>query len=929
MHTARHTVFNPRAFCALALAAALACGSIAPTAALSQTVASAAAALPAGVARVQTVEGITEYRLTNGMKVLLAPDAADARVTVNLTYMVGSRHEGYGETGMAHLLEHLIFKGSTKTPDPKAEFQKRGMQWNGTTTADRTNYFSTFESNQESLDWYIDWQADAMVGSFIAKKDLDSEMTVVRSEYELAESNPFQALFARMNATAYMWHNYGKGTIGARSDIEQVDIANLQAFYKRFYRPDNAVLIVAGKFDAARTLATIAKSLGALQKPASPIAKTYTVDTAQDGERAVVVRRPSPAQVVAASYHTPPGLHPDTPALELLGLILGDAPAGRLYKAMVETKEVPQAFASPFAQAEGGLFYVGAVVAPGDDASARLKKLNDLVEGLAQNPVTAEEFERAKAKTEKGLEQAFASASAVASGAIGMEVLGDWKSVFVRRDRFATLKLEDINRVAQQFLIRDNRTTGHLIPTEKPTRAPEPKLANVADFMKGFALKEASEQSVEFDFSIPNLQKTAVQSTTAGGIKTAVINKPVRGGLVSFSMDLDVGRLQSVSGKDIAAGFIGPMLMRGTASMTRQQIDDAFVKLGAQVSMSVGATDGGLVIVVKRENFEATLRLAAQVLKNASLPRKEFEELQDQWAKSIAGAAEDKASIAGNTWGRYGNPYAPTDLRYQRTIEENFQAVKNANYEDMVAFYKRFVGSQNATVSVVGPVEAALVNKLVSEEFDNWKAAEPYERVPYPHVQKKPTRMLLETPDKANASVRAALGVALSDWDDEARVLRMAAGMFGGGPGSRLWTALREEGGLSYSASAGADFGDYEPSGSFYMDAEVNPINVTKAETVMKAELAKSLATGFTQAELDRFKLQTLRGRKEARTGDGFAAQWLGFRLEFPERPFDLALTNDVKIEAMTLEQVNAVWRKHIKAEAFVWGIFADTAKLK
>lgn len=234
--------------------------------------------LPPGVTRVQTVEGITQYQLANGLKVLLAPDLADERVTVNLTYLVGSRHEGYGESGMAHLLEHLIFKGSPNTPDPKAEFRKRGFTFNGTTSADRTNYYATFVSSQESLDWYIGWQADAMVNSFIAKKDLDSEMTVVRSEFEIAGNNPFATLSQRVMAAAYPWHNYGKPTIGNRADIENVDISRLQTFYKRYYRADNAVLMVAGKFDPAATLAAIQKSLGVLPRGQVPMAPTYTLE---------------------------------------------------------------------------------------------------------------------------------------------------------------------------------------------------------------------------------------------------------------------------------------------------------------------------------------------------------------------------------------------------------------------------------------------------------------------------------------------------------------------------------------------------------------------------------------------------------------------------------------------------------------------------
>ena len=158
---------------------------------------------PPGLTLVRTVEGITEYRLANGLQVLLVPDDAKPTTTVNMTYRVGSRQENYGETGMAHLLEHLLFKGSKQHPTVWAEFTKRGLAANGSTWFDRTNYFASFAANEDNLRWYLGWQADAMVNSFIARKDLDTEMTVVRNEMEMGENNPQRILFEKTLATMY------------------------------------------------------------------------------------------------------------------------------------------------------------------------------------------------------------------------------------------------------------------------------------------------------------------------------------------------------------------------------------------------------------------------------------------------------------------------------------------------------------------------------------------------------------------------------------------------------------------------------------------------------------------------------------------------------------------------------------------------------
>src|SRR6185436_4889293 len=241
--------------------------------------------------KVTEVEGIIEYRLSNGLKVLLFPDPSKPTVTVNITYLVGSRHENYGETGMAHLLEHLMFKGTPKHPAIDEEFNRRGARSNGTTSLDRTNYFELFQASDDNLSWAIEMEADRMVNSFIAKKDLDSEMTVVRNEYEQGENSPFSVLLKRRQSIAYDWHSDGRSTIGNRSDIENWRIENLQAFYRKYYQPDHAVLLVAGRFEEAKALALVARHFGRIPKPKRTLPPLWTVEPTQDGNREFTVRR--------------------------------------------------------------------------------------------------------------------------------------------------------------------------------------------------------------------------------------------------------------------------------------------------------------------------------------------------------------------------------------------------------------------------------------------------------------------------------------------------------------------------------------------------------------------------------------------------------------------------------------------------------------
>lgn len=285
-----------------------------------------------------SVEGLTEYQLENGLKVVIFPEPSKPKVTVNMTVLVGSRHEGYGEAGMAHLLEHMLFKPTPTHPRPDQELESRGAKYNGTTWVDRTNYYETLPATDENLEWAIAWEADRLVNCPIKGEDLTSEMTVVRNEFEMGENNAASVLEQRMFATAYEWHNYGKSTIGNRADIERVPVENLRAFYKKYYRPDNVVLFVGGRLEEAKALELVQKHFGPIARPAEPIRSTYTEEPAQDGERLVTLRRVGNVAVAGVVYHIPAASDEEFPATAILEATLTADKTGRLYKSLVERR---------------------------------------------------------------------------------------------------------------------------------------------------------------------------------------------------------------------------------------------------------------------------------------------------------------------------------------------------------------------------------------------------------------------------------------------------------------------------------------------------------------------------------------------------------------------------------------------------------------
>ncbi len=411
---------------------------------------SAAAALSQPLQKAHSIEGVTEHRLANGLRVLTLPDPGIDTITVHVMYMVGSRHESYGEKGMAHLLEHLLFKGSPRHPDIKDELTRRGARWNGTTSSDRTNYFETFGASDANLDWALSLEADRMVNARVSRQDLDSEMTVVRNEFESGENSPGAVLFQRMQQLAFPWHNYGNAIIGNRSDIESVPIDRLQAFYRTWYQPDNALLIVAGRFEEKRALELVAKYFGAIPRPARSLPALYTRDPTQDGERSVTLRRAGDNQLVMALYRAPAGSHADYPALDVLVQTLGDAPSGRLHRMLVQQGLSSSAWASERALHDPGFLSFGATLDKSAPLAPAREALLEAVEGVARdsNALQAAEVERARTRLLNDFEKTQLETASLVRALSEFQAIGDWRLYFLYRERLRKVTLADFQPAA-------------------------------------------------------------------------------------------------------------------------------------------------------------------------------------------------------------------------------------------------------------------------------------------------------------------------------------------------------------------------------------------------------------------------------------------------------------------------------------------------
>lgn len=888
-----------------------------PAAVIVLTIASFAQTLPQGVQKVTSIEGITEYAFPNGLHVLLFPDNSKPKITVNVVYKVGSRNEGYGETGMAHLLEHMVFKSSTSGREVFKELSDRAPgSFNGTTSYDQTMYFETFNASDENLRWALELETDRMAHMTMLKKDLDTEMTVVRNEMEAGENYPMMVLQKRVLAAAYNFHNYGKTVIGNRADVEGVPISNLAVFYKKYYQPDNADVIIAGQFDEAKALELIATTFGSLPKPDRILAQPYTTEPTQEGERSVILRRVGNTQGIMTVYHVPAALHPDTAALEVATEVLGNTPSGRLYKELVDSKKAVSASMYTSAMHDPGFAIAYVQLKPDQNIDDAQQIVLKAVEGFAENPPSPEEVDRAKGRILKNIELSMTNSQYVGmmlGSAVGN---GDWRSLLLSRDEVSKVTPADVTRVAKMYLKSSNRTMGEFIPTTKLDRAEIPATPDPATLFKDYRGGTTIQAGEAFNPTPQNIEARVIRTKLPNGMKLVMFPKKTRGGTVVATIQLHFGDEKSLFGKPTAARMAAGMLMRGTKTKTRQQIQDETDRLKAQIYVYGNAESASANIRTLDANLADSLRFARELLREPSFPESEFEQIRQQYIASAENGKTEPTTLAYLEVNRHFNAqYRRGDVRYTPTLEEEIEDLKKVTLADARQFYTQFYGPGEGEIVVSGQFEPAQVQKLVTELFGDWKSPSHYERIKSPYRDVESINQKIETPDKQNAIFLARMPMKMNDADPDYPALTIAGMVFGGSPNSRLFLRIRVKDGLSYGAGAQFYVPTNDDDGTLFGQAIAAPQNTPKVEAAFKEELARALKDGFTDEEVAKAKKAWLDERSVQRAEESAVAGILINR----ER-WNRTLQWDAKLEAavaaLTTQQVNDAFRRHVAPTA-------------
>ncbi|HWC96005.1 MAG TPA: insulinase family protein [Candidatus Sulfopaludibacter sp.] len=919
--------------------------SILPAIALF-ALAAGAQTLPSGVQKKASVGGITEYDYPNGLRVLLYPDAANPKVTVNMIYLVGSRHEGYGETGMAHLLEHLDFIETTNGRQIKNEIVAHGANWNGTTDFDRTNYYETVTSTDDNLKWALGLETDRMAHVKFTKQILDTEMTVVRNEFERGENSPQSILSERVAATAFLWHNYGKSTIGSKEDIEKVPVDRLEAFYHKFYQPDNAVLVITGRLDESKTLQYVADTVGKLPRPTRKLEQTYTVEPPQDGERYVELRRVGTGQEVIVAYHSPAAGHPDAAAFAVLSGIMtgggggsggrgggGGGAEGRLTKALVDNKLATSASMRFEQLHDPGLVQFSANLTNDQSLDAAKQAIYKVIAGVISEPPTKDEVERIKAGMLRQLENSLSDAQTLGVNGLTTPVSqGDWRLMFLQHDRIKDVTPEDLVRVAKTYFKASNRTVGYYIPDAAPDRTTVPATPDLDALLTGYKSSVSITHGEAFDPTPANIEKRVVRSKLSNGMKMVILPKQTENSMVSAVIELRFGDANSLKGKNSAAQFAGSLMGRATLHHTQEQLRDEMQKLNARIQVSGGGGGGGrggrggggggggissanTSVTAPAANFPAAMKLAVEMLREPAYPEADFDRTLQQRIKSLEVTPTEPTQLGAEMLSRHLSPFQPGDVMYSPTREEQLADLKKVTLEDAKKFHDQFYGANYGVLAVVGPVDQAGLRKTAEELLGKWNTSMAYQPIPARYKAASAINRKIETPDKANAQFEAGARFAMSESDPDYPAMLLAGYMFGGPITSHISDRIRNREGLSYGANARVAIPTEGDAALLSGTVSLNPVNGPKVEFSFVDELKKTLKDGFTAAEVAEAKKAYLDTRANGRAQDtALLGQLASHEMQSRTMQWDAQL--EAKIQALTPEQINAAFRKHIDPAA-------------
>ena len=886
--------------------------------------------------KIKELGDIEEYNYTpNNLNILLLQDNSAPVVTVQVVYRVGSKNEVLGNTGATHLLEHLNFKG-TPTFNKKngnaifSVLQGVGAQMNATTWYDRTNYYETIPSDKIELALHI--ESDRMRNSLLLKEDKDSEMTVVRNEFERGENNPISILNKEIWAAAYMAHPYHHSTIGWRSDIENMPIEVLRDFYNTYYWPNNATLTIIGDFNKTNLFNLIDKYFGNIPKSPKKMPVPYTEEPEQFGPRRIVIKKPGQQGVVSIGYKIPGNLHHDLPALEVLSQIIGSGTSSEINKTFVDKGFAIYGYASVSNFKDTGIFTITLGINPNKNHENINNQMLEMIETIKKEGVLQEDIDRIVAKIRAQTILSRDGSGSIASQLNENIASGDWADFYNAIDRLSKVKSADIKRVANKYLVENQSTTGYFIPIISGNNIlKEEKETNFTNNDLGKYFYRHSKEN--FNLSDFN----SASKTSISGINLNYEDEKLNDNNDTFTREKVAG-IDVISAKTGAKDFITlvgsfpisqylktnsnrmvptlavQMLSKGTTKNNKFQFSQKLEKLGVNLNVSAQTHTIDISFKCLKKDINEVINLLAEKLRNPLFDEKEFELLKNQNEGHMKQALTDpgeQGSIALSQ-----TIYPKEHPNYNKDVQSSIDELNNVTLSDIKKFHKTYFGSEGLKLVAVGDVDAKVLHLALKESFKNWKGGL-HTSVKYENFKKVDAlTKVITIPQKPSAEMYIGQYTGIQINDKDFMPFYIGTSILGGGFSGRLMQTVRDNDGLTYGISAYHSGQDYS-GGYWVVNASFNPSLFQKGLEATMVQIEKWVNMGVTEEELAIKKINLTGSYKVGlSTTRGLAYTILNFVKRGFEPNYVYQYPKD--IEAVTLKEVNTAIKANIDLNKLV-----------
>jgi zinc protease len=862
--------------------------------------------------------GFSSYVLPNGFRIIVAPFPSAANARIELLVKTGSKLEGYGETGMAHLLEHMLFKSAGQRADLKSDLTALGATWNGTTTADRTNFFETVAAEPAKIDEALRIEADRFIRASFTKEHLASEMSVVRNELERNDSNPGSLVMRALQRQSYFWHGYARPTIGARSDIEDAPFSALQAFHRKHYRPDNAALIVSGNFDAPRVLALASRLFAAARNPATSKPGSWTREEARATTNRSELTLPAGKTIAASAWKLPGAAVRQTYAFDLASSAICADDWGSLRKDLVLERRIAVAVScGTQVQTDYSLLVASATAGKEADAEVLSRALREHIEAAAARGVSQAQLERARLAELNAFERLANSHETLAPLLSDAEVAGDWRLFFWQRDVVKTLSLDEVNAALKKWAVAVNRSDVLLRHADGVAAPEQPTFADVRALLAGQTWPAISRQADPIPSSAGELAKATVNIPLDGKrARAALISRRTQGDLAWLVLNNDYGNESALAGRRAACAMGDSLMAFGGAGLSRDQLGEKLEALQAHWSLGLD----GIALEAPRRNIDAALDLLLAAWTSPALPASEFDRLKAGAIARLEAGLKDPGQVAANASSLRFDNYPARHPLQPRSLEQQLAESRAVSLADASACVADFSGLAEVRLALVGAFSVPDVQALWTRV-----ARLPAAKIPYARVQDIDAPLTVDTtpikvsmPEKPNATIGGSTLLRITDDSPDFPALRIAVKVLGGDADSRIWQRLREREGLAYSAGVTLSGNHFESRSRLTIQASAGSDKADAALGSLQDELARALKDGFTEQEVARAKDAWLQERKMAlRSEQSFAAA-LAQGL-YSGRDYAWLAQYDEKIAKLTAHEVTLALRKYLADAPLVW----------